>query len=148
MDNKCPYLSLHRFFEIFVRNKGTSWQINLKKERKTMMSPEIEREMIRRHRNGTIRFDHEGEFWRDDEKRTVKMMFEEGYGISEIAFAVGRSEPAVMQQIEKMDLYQRTLNPKRHKSPPKAPTCLCDSCSLDLSACPRCEAHLSVQEVE
>ena len=55
-----------------------------------MMSPEIEREMIRRHRNGTIRFDHEGEFWRDDEKRTVKMMFEEGYGISEIAFAVGR----------------------------------------------------------
>lgn len=26
-----------------------------------MMSPEIEREMIRRHRNGTIRFDHEGE---------------------------------------------------------------------------------------
>ena len=118
------------------------------KERKTMMSPEIEREMIRRHRNGTIRFDHEGEFWRDDEKRTVKMMFEEGYGISEIAFAVGRSEPAVMQQIEKMDLYQRTLNPKRHKSPPKAPTCLCDSCSLDLSACPRCEAHLSVQEVE
>ena len=46
-----------------------------------MMSPEIEREMIRRHRNGTIRFDHEGEFWRDDEKRTVKMMFEEGYGI-------------------------------------------------------------------
>ena len=105
-----------------------------------MMSPEIEREMIRRHRNGTIRFDHEGEFWRDDEKRTVKMMFEEGYGISEIAFAVGRSEPAVMQQIEKMDLYQRTLNPKRHKSPPKAPTCLCDSCSLDLSACPRCEA--------
>ena len=113
-----------------------------------MMSPEIEREMIRRHRNGTIRFDHEGEFWRDDEKRTVKMMFEEGYGIPEIAFAVGRSEPAVMQQIEKMDLYQRTLNPKRHKSPPKAPTCLCDSCSLDLSACPRCEAHLSVQEVE
>ena len=38
-----------------------------------MMSPEIEREMIRRHRNGTIRFDHEGEFWRDDEKRTVKI---------------------------------------------------------------------------
>ena len=38
-----------------------------------MMSPEIEREMIRRHRNGTIRFDHEGEFWRDDEKRTVNV---------------------------------------------------------------------------
>lgn len=113
-----------------------------------MMSPEIEREMIRRHRNGTIRFDREGEVWRDDEKRKVKIMFEEGYGISEIAIDVGRTEPAVMQQIEKMDLYQRALNPKRHKSPPKAPICLCDSCSLDPSACPRCEAHVAVQEVK
>ena len=113
-----------------------------------MISPEIEREIIRRHRNGTIRFNREGEVWRDDEKRKVKIMFKEGYGISEIAIDVGRTEPAVMQQIEKMDLYQRTLNPKRHKSPPKAPVCLCDSCSLDPSACPRCEAHLSAQEVE
>lgn len=66
-----------------------------------MMSPEIERVMIRRHRNGTIRFDHEGEFWQDDEKRT----------------------------------------------PPKAPTCLCDSCTLDPSVCPRCEARVATQEV-
>ena len=113
-----------------------------------MMSPEIEREMIRRHRNGTIRFDRDGEIWRDDEKQKVKTMFEDGYGISEIAIAVGRSEPAVVQQIEKMDLYQRAQNPKRHKSPSKAPSCLCDSCSLDPSACPRCEAHVADQEVE
>lgn len=113
-----------------------------------MISPEIEREMIRRHRNGTIRFNREGEVWRDDEKRKVKIMFEEGYGISEIAIDVGRTEPAVMQQIEKMDLYQRSLNPKRHKSLPKAPVCLCDSCSLDPSACPRYEAHIAAQEVK
>lgn len=113
-----------------------------------MMSPGIERAMIRRHRNGTIRFDHEGEFWRDDEKRSVVLMFEDGYGISEIAVAVGRSEPAVMQQIEKMDLYQRALNPKRHKSPHKAPVCLCSACMLDRSVCPRCEARETVQEVE
>lgn len=75
-----------------------------------MMSPEIEREMIRRHRNGTIRFDHEGEFWRDDEKRTVKMMFEEGYGISEIAFAVGRS---IVQMNTLEDVYRVTKGIKR-----------------------------------
>lgn len=113
-----------------------------------MMSPEIEREMIRRHRNGTIRFDREGEFWRDDEKLKVKMMFEEGYGISEIAIDVGRTEPAVMQQIEKMDLYQRAQNPKRHRAPPKAPVCLCSTCSLSPSLCPRCEARVAAQEME
>lgn len=113
-----------------------------------MISPEIEREMIRRHRNGTIRFDREGEVWRDDEKRKVKIMFEEGYGISEIAIDVGRTEPAVMQQIEKMDLYQRALNPRRHKSTSKTPVCLCGSCSLHPSACPRCEAHVAAQEVK
>ena len=113
-----------------------------------MMSPDIERALIRRQRNGMIRFDHEGEFWRDEEKRMVRMMFDEGYGISEIAIAVGRSEPAVMQQIEKMDLYQREQNPKRHKSPPKAPTCLCSTCMLDRSFCPRCEARGTTQEVE
>lgn len=113
-----------------------------------MMSPDIERALIRRHRNGIIRFDHEGEFWRDDEKRMVKMMFDEGYGISEIALAVGRSELAVMQQIEKMDLYQREMHPKRQKSLPKAPSCLCSSCTLDRSLCPRCAAHETTQGVE
>ena len=45
-----------------------------------MMSPEIEREMVRRLRNGSIKLDHEGDIWHDDEKFTVKFMFEEGYG--------------------------------------------------------------------
>lgn len=112
------------------------------------MSPEVEREMIRRHRNGIIRFDREGEIWRDDEKRQVKIMFEAGYGITEIAIALERTEPAIMQQIEKMDLYQRTQNPKRQRSSGKAPVCLCSVCSLDRSACPRCEAYGSHQEVE
>ena len=111
------------------------------------MSPEVEREMIRRHRNGTIRFDREGEIWRDDEKRQVKIMFETGYGISEIAIALGRTEPAIMQQIEKMDLYQRAQNPKRQRNSVKTPACLCNTCSLDRDACPRCEACGSNQEV-
>ena len=113
-----------------------------------MMSPEIEREMLRRHRNGTIRFDHEGEIWRDDEKQKVKEMFENGYGISEIALGIGRAELAITQQIEKMDLYQRALNPKRAKSPPKPPACLCDTCEMDKSACPRGGACCTIQEAE
>lgn len=113
-----------------------------------MMSPELEREMLRRHRNGTIRFDREGEIWRDDEKQKVKEMFENGYGISEIALSVGRAELATTQQIEKMDLYQRALNPKRAKPLPKPPTCLCDTCELDKSACPRCGACCATKEAD
>jgi len=112
------------------------------------MSPEIGREMIRHHRNGTIRFEREGAIWRDDEKQKVKSMFDEGYGLSEIALSIGRSEMAITQQIENMDLYQRALNPKRAKSPPKPPACLCDTCVLDKSACPRCKACCAAQEEE
>ena len=112
-----------------------------------MMSPEIERELIRRLRNGAIRLDHEGDVWHDDEKFKVKFMFEEGYGISEIAMEVQRTEHAVMQQIEKMDLYQRALNPKRRKLSAKIPVCLCKVCTLDSGCCPRCEADGSTQEV-
>lgn len=54
---------------------------------------------------------------------------------------------AVMQQIEKMDLYQRALNPKRRKLSAKAPVCLCKVCTLDAGCCPRCEADGSTQEV-
>lgn len=111
------------------------------------MSPEVEREMIQRHRNGTIRFDREGEIWRDDEKRQVKIMFESGYGISEIAIAMERTEPAIMQQIEKMDLYQRAQNPKRQRNSVKSAVCLCNVCSLERGACPRCEAYESDREV-
>ena len=112
-----------------------------------MMSPEIEREMIRRLRNESIKLDHEGDVWHDDEKFKVKFMFEEGYGISEIAMEVQRTEHAVMQQIEKMDLYQRALNPKRRKLSAKVPVCLCKVCTLDVGFCPRCEADDTAQEV-
>lgn len=112
-----------------------------------MMSPESERELIRRLRNGSIKLDHEGDIWHDDEKFNVKFMFEEGYGISQIAMEVQRTEHAVMQQIEKMDLYQRALNPKRRKRSAKVPVCLCKVCTLDVGCCPRGEGDDATQEV-
>ena len=111
------------------------------------MSPEVEREMIKRHRNGTVRFHREREFWNDEEKEKLKRMFDQGYGISEIAFEMGRSEPEVMQQVEKMDLYQRAENPKRHRSPAKDPVCLCAVCTLDQSRCPNYKDYHAMQEV-
>lgn len=105
-------------------------------------------EIVKNMRQRTTRLDREGDYWTEEEKAQLKSMFEEGIGITEIAMVLQRTEPAVMQQIEKMDLYQRERYPQRRKSVPKAPACLCSTCMLDRSFCPRCEARETTQEVE
>lgn len=44
--------------------------------------------------------EREGEYWSDEEREDLSRKFNEGAGISEIAVALHRSEPAIMQQIE------------------------------------------------
>lgn len=104
-------------------------------------------EIVKNMRQRTTRLDREGDYWTEEEKAQLKSMFEEGIGITEIAMILQRTEPAVMQQIEKMDLYQRERYPQRRKSVPKAPVCLCEVCKLDRSGCPLCEAYKALQEV-
>ena len=55
-------------------------------------------------------------------------------GITEMADHLQRTEPAVMQQIEKMDLYHRKDNPKRRRKKKQA-RCLCDRCRIDAAHC-------------
>ena len=88
-------------------------------------------------RQCTTRLAHEGAYWEETEKEKLARMFYSGVGISEIAVELQRTEPAVFQQIEKMDLYQRKENPQRRKYAPRQPGCLCRACQLDPGACPR-----------
>lgn len=97
-------------------------------------------------RNRTVRLDREGDYWNDEEKEQLVRLFRAGEGITAIAIRLQRTEPAIMQQIEKMDLYRRKESPVRRKNTPKAPACLCDNCQLDPACCPRCGA--CVQPVE
>ena len=64
-------------------------------------------EMIKSLRNRTVRLEHEGDYWTADENERLKSMFSDNIGISEISLTLQRTEQAVMQQIEKMDLYGR-----------------------------------------
>ena len=105
-------------------------------------------EAVTSMRNRTVRLDREGDYWTEEEKEQLVKLFRQGEGITAIAIKLQRTEPAIMQQIEKMDLYQRAQNPKRHKALPKPPTCLCSTCILDRSFCPRCEACKTTQGVE
>jgi len=92
-------------------------------------------EMIKSLRNRTTRLEREGDYWTPDENEQLKMMFYNYRGISEMALTLQRTEPAVLQQIEKLDLYGRKANPKRHKKPKKM-KCPCDACPYTSSTCP------------
>lgn len=100
------------------------------------MSDEGFLEAVRNMRNHESNQERAGEYWSDDDKRRLKEMFARGIGISEIAIRLQRTEPAVYQQSEKMDLYNRKDNPKRRKTAAnKNCSCHCPTCEVDPSLC-------------
>ena len=84
---------------------------------------------------GLIRPEREGEYWTEDERDQLRRCFDEGMDVTDIAIQLRRSEPAIMQQIEKQDLYGRKTNPRRRKSP-KDHICLCSVCLALKELCP------------
>lgn len=111
------------------------------------MSPEEIKNKTIAMRNGELPLLRDGEYWTDDERRLVQIMFEDGRPVNEIALELQRTERAVYQQISSMSLYVTAPEKMRkHKSGPKEPVCLCSVCSCDRSLCPRCEHYHTIQE--
>ncbi len=90
-------------------------------------------------RNRTVRLDREGDYWTDDEREQLKKSFYEGVGITQMSQKFQRTEPAIIQQIEKLNLYKRKEAPSRRKTSHKEPACLCSFCSVDPALCPMAE---------
>ncbi len=103
-------------------------------------------EVVKCIRNRTVRLDREGDYWEDEEKNQLVRMFNDGVGITEMAMALQRTEPAIIQQVEKLDLYQRKAAPVRRKNQAKEPQCLCNACFLDPALCPMNSRDASIQE--
>ena len=101
-------------------------------------------EAVKSMRGRTSRLEREGDYWTADEKTHLQTMFEAGIGLTEMAILLQRTEPAVIQQVGKMDLYRREACPRRRRSVPKAPRCLCTACGLDPGFCPRSGAGQEV----
>ena len=101
-----------------------------------MRSEEAFQESVRSMRPQTLRADRAGDYWTDDEMNRLRILFDSGVGITEIALELGRTEPAVYQQIEKLDLYGRKQNPQRQRNGKKPPECLCGRCGNDPPSCP------------
>ena len=112
------------------------------------MNSYIETEGVINMRRRTVRLDREGDYWTDEEKQKLVQKFMEGEGITAIALELQRSEPAIYQMIEKLDLYNRKSQPQRRKPLPKPPTCLCENCKVDPALCPCCKHYMAEPEVE
>lgn len=112
-----------------------------------MMSEQGFNESVKSLRSRSGRLEREGDYWSADEKERLEEMFCAGVGISEITIRLHRTEPAVFQQIEKLDLYQRKVCPRRRKLTVRQCGCLCSACEVDPSACPRSRDHAATGEV-
>ena len=104
-------------------------------------------ETIINMRKRTTRLEHEGDYWNEDEKEKLRQLFEQGVGITEISIQLQRTEPAVCQQIEKLDLYGRRDSPMRRRKK-KTPSCLCERCECPGCSCPRYLQCQKMREVE
>lgn len=93
-------------------------------------------ETVKNMRSHTTRMERSGGYWTPEEQRELDYLFNNGVGLTEIAIRLQRTEPAVIQQIEKQDLYQRNLYRQRRKSRREHCTCLCDRCGLYPECCP------------
>lgn len=91
-------------------------------------------EKLRQLRSNSVRPEREGQYWSDEEKKKLEREFYDGMGYSEMALRHHRSETAITNMIESLDLHHRKENPKRHKQPrktskfPKPSMCLSDAC--------------------
>ena len=112
------------------------------------MNSYLETEGVISMRQRTVRLDREGDYWTEAEKEKLVQRFREGEGLTAMALEFQRSEPAIIQMVERLDLYNRKSQPQRRKSLPKPPTCLCENCLVDRACCPNCKHYMAEPEGE
>ena len=107
----------------------------------------MQNETVRSLRTRAIRPERDNEYWTVEERAKLENAFYEGAGLTEIALRHKRSELAVVQQIEKLDLYERKANPMRRKSA-KSHCCLCSVCQAPEGLCPMvCNCKMSTEAI-
>lgn len=76
-------------------------------------------EMTIAMRTGNLKMENDGDYWSDEDRRKLSDRFYAGASYNEIALELGRTEPAVQQQIEQMQLYVKsTRAPESAVLPP------------------------------
>lgn len=63
-------------------------------------------------------------YWSQEEKELLAKMFNEQVGITEMAVHFERTEKAIINQLDKLNLYDRVRASNKHKA-----GCLCSECA-------------------
>ena len=71
------------------------------------MNDMLKKEAVQNMRKNPCSRARENEYWTEEELERLKTMFDDGEDFTDIAFVLQRSEPAVMQQVLRMNLYSR-----------------------------------------
>ena len=71
---------------------------------------------------------HNKNYWDKKNDAALRKMYNEGYGISEMALKMGRTENSISKRIKDLRFDVRRYNTKGRNS--KKDGCLCDRCSL------------------
>ena len=66
-------------------------------------------------------------YWSKEDDKELKKKYDEGYGISEIAIEVGRTENSISKRIKDLKLDAKRYNTKRRE--PKQKGCICGKCN-------------------
>lgn len=69
---------------------------------------------------------HNKDFWSKENDKELKKKYNEGYGISEIALEMGRTENSIAKRIKDLKLDVKRYNTKRRE--PKQKGCICGKC--------------------
>lgn len=99
------------------------------------MNDMLKKEAVQNMRKNPCSRARENEYWTEEELERLKTMFDDGEDFTDIAFVLQRSEPAVMQQVLRMNLYSRKPRPGK-KQKEQDCSCLCEQCSSDPMTCP------------
>lgn len=98
-------------------------------------------------RKGETQLLREGDHWSDADREILQREYDNGTSYNEIAIMLQRSEGAIHQQVERMELCTRNPFSKRKKSTnTDAHSCLCKNCKCDRSLCPRCKVYQAMLE--
>lgn len=88
--------------------------------------------VVNMRRKGQCVEDH-AECWSEKEQIYLQQLFDAGTGLTAIAVILRRTEPEVIRQVMRMELF----------SPPR---CICQSCRIDPDLCPRNQAPAPTME--
>lgn len=103
------------------------------------MSELTRKEKAKAMRNGKLKMEKEGCVWTLEDDLLLRGMFEHGDDVLDMALMLERKEPAIQQRIDQLDLYCKQKRTRKKKDiPADPPGCLCKTCTVDKSLCPRC----------